>query len=73
MSPQGLGLLDKMNQMSLEDMLAIVRPFLTILVSQKRGSGSPVGILSRIVGHPLPPALQTPQLPTHYQTPWSNC
>ncbi|XP_077611663.1 carboxylesterase 3 isoform X6 [Crocuta crocuta] len=29
--PQGLGLLDKMNQMSLEDMLAIVRPFLTIL------------------------------------------
>ncbi|XP_039079398.1 carboxylesterase 3 isoform X2 [Hyaena hyaena] len=29
--PRGLGLLDKMNQMSLEDMLAIVRPFLTIL------------------------------------------
>lgn len=64
MSPQGWGFLDKMDQLSLEDMLAILRPYLTNMVRKGRKS-SPVGpnptqSLPLTLQHPatyLPPSL----------------
>ena len=67
MSPQGWGFLDKMEQLSLEDILAMVRPYLASMVSQKGGRESPVNILSRIVGHPPLPPTSIPH--SHPHTP----
>lgn len=41
MSPQGWGFLDKMEQLSKEEILALLRPYLADLVSQKGERGSP--------------------------------
>ena len=62
MSPQGWGFLDKMDQLSLEDMLAILRPYLTNMVRkrQERVGPNPTQSLPLTLQHPatyLPPSL----------------
>jgi hypothetical protein len=67
-SPQAWGLWDKMKDMSKEDMLVIMKPFLSSLVRQEAGGKRLVDMKPTLCSYPSP--LTAAHLPP---TLWSKC